>query len=574
MRLDRRLLGAARRTPALLGLSLGLRLAAGAAIVAEAAIVARLVNAAFLQGANRADLGGLFVALALAIVLRAVFSGWASERAGALAAAVKEDLRRRLTEHALALGPARMGGVGSAGLATVLAEGVEGVEPFFKGYLPALAQAAFLPLLILLVVFPLDWPSGLVLLVTAPLIPMFMILIGRWAGNLAQKQWRALHLLGAYYLDALRGLATLKLFGAEARALERIERLVRVHRDATLRVLRVAFLSALVLELMATLATAIVAVEVGMRLLAGRMEFLPAFTVLLLAPEFYQPLRNLGSQFHAAEDAAAAAEAVYGLLKTPAPDSPERSKPAPTAPVELVLEGVRFGYGERPVFDGVDLTVPAGQFLALVGPSGAGKSTLVQLLLGFLTPQAGRVRAGEAGLDEMAPEDWRRQVAWVPQRPFLQEGTVRENLLLARPDASQEELERAARDAGALDFIEALPHGWETWLGEDGGGLSGGQLQRLALARAFLKDAPFVFLDEPTAHLDGESERRIHEALARLAAGRTLIVVAHRLDAAALADRVVVLDGGRVVCDGKHDELLAGCALYRKLWCTYREAAA
>jgi len=572
VKLDRRLLGAARRTPALLGQSLGLRLAAGAAIVAEAVLVARLVNAAFLKGAGLADLGGGFAALALVILLRAVFSGWAGERAGALAAAVKEDLRQRLTDHALALGPARMGEVGPARLATVLSEGVDGLEPFFKGYLPALAQAAFLPLLILLIVFPLDWLSALVLLVTAPLIPMFMILIGRWAEGLTRKQWRALTLLGRYYLDALRGLATLKLFGAEARALLRIEKLVRVHRDATLRVLRVAFLSALVLELMATLATAIVAVEVGMRLLLGRMEFLPAFTVLLLAPEFYQPLRNLGSQFHAAEDAAAAAEAVYGLLETPAPAPPARPKPAPAAPVELALEGVRFGYGDSPVFGGLDLTVPAGQFLALVGPSGAGKSTLVQLLLGFLTPQAGRLRAGEAGLDEIAPQDWRRQVAWVPQRPFLQEGSV-QNLLLARPGASQEELERAARDAGALDFIEALPHGWETRLGEDGGGLSGGQLQRLALARAFLKDAPFVFLDEPTAHLDGESERRVHEALARLAAGRTLVVVAHRLDAAPLADRVVVLDGGRVVCDGEHEELLTGCSLYRKLWRTYREAA-
>jgi len=573
VKLDRRLLGAARRTPALLGQSLGLRLAAGAAIVAEAVLVARLVNAAFLKGAGLAGLGGVFAALALVILLRAVFSGWSSERAGALAAAVKEDLRQRLTDHALALGPARMGEVGPARLATVLSEGVDGLEPFFKGYLSALAQAAFLPLLILLIVFPLDWLSALVLLVTAPLIPMFMILIGRWAEGLTRKQWRALTLLGRYYLDALRGLATLKLFGAEARALLRIEKLVRVHRDATLRALRVAFLSALVLELMATLATAIVAVEVGMRLLLGRMEFLPAFTVLLLAPEFYQPLRNLGSQFHAAEDAAAAAEAVYGLLETPAPAHPAQPKPAPAAPVELALEGVRFGYGDSPVFDGLDLTVPAGQFLALVGPSGAGKSTLVQLLLGFLTPQAGRLRAGEARLDEIAPQDWRRQVAWVPQRPFLQEGSVRENLLLARPGASQEELERAARDAGALDFIEALPHGWEARLGEDGGGLSGGQLQRLALARAFLKDAPFVFLDEPTAHLDGESERRVHQALARLAAGRTLVVVAHRLDAAPLADRVVVLGGGRVVCDGEHEELLAGCGLYRELWLTYREAA-
>jgi len=572
--LDRRLLQTAGREPALLFASLGLRLAAGAATVAEAVLVAHLVNGAFLEGAGRERLGGLFAALALAVALRALSSGAASERAGALAAAVKEGLRRRLLAHALALGPVRMGGVGSARLATVLSEGVEGLEPFFKGYLPALVQAAFLPLLILLLVLPLDWPSGLLLLLTAPLIPMFMILIGRWAGRLARRQWRALHLLGAYYLDALRGLATLKLFGAEARALERIERLVRVHRDATLRVLRVAFLSALVLELMATLATAIVAVEVGMRLLAGRMDFLPAFTVLLLAPEFYQPLRHLGAQFHAAEDAAAAAEEVYGLLERPAPAPVENPRPAPQGPAELVLEGVRFGYGDRPVFDGFDLTVPAGQFLALVGPSGAGKSTLVQILLGFLTPQAGRVRVGGVDLGAVDPGAWRRRVAWVPQRPFLQAGSVRENLLLARPDAGQEELERAARAAGALSFIETLPEGWDTRLGEDGAGLSGGQLQRLALARAFLKDAPFVFLDEPTAHLDPESERQVHEALVRLARGRTLVVVAHRLDAAALAERVVVLDAGRTVCDGAHDELLARCALYRKLWRTFQEAAA
>jgi ATP-binding cassette subfamily C protein CydD len=241
--------------------------------------------------------------------------------------------------------------------------------------------------------------------------------------------------------------------------------------------------------------------------------------------------------------------------------------------VELALARVGFAYGHPAVFSGLELRLPAGQFVGLVGPSGAGKSTLVQLLLGFLTPQSGRVSVGGTDLAQIARDDWLRRVAWVPQRPFLQEGTIRENLLLARPQASQAELERAADDAGALEFIEALPDGWETRIGEDGAGLSGGQLQRLALARAFLKDAPFVFLDEPTAHLDAESERRVHEALERLARGRTLIVVAHRLDAAPLAGRVVVLDGGRVVCDGEHGRLLEDCELYRRLWRTYRGAA-
>lgn len=574
MKPDRRLLRAAGSEPALLGVSLGLRFLAGAAAVLEAAVVARLVDAAFLRETEVASLADLFAGLAAVVLLRAVLSGLASERAGVLASAVKEGLRKRLLDHALVLGPARMGGVGAARLATVLSEGTDGLEPFFKGYLPALTQATLLPLLILGVVFPLDWPSALLLLITAPLIPMFMILIGYWAGGLARRQWRALHLLGAYYLDALRGLTTLKLFGAEARALERIERLVRVHRDATLRVLRVAFLSALVLELMATLATAIVAVEVGMRLLAGRMTFLPAFTVLLLTPEFYQSLRQLGAQFHAAEDAAAAAEEVYGLLEQATPTPYQPAHPAPERPADLVLEEVRFGYHERPVFDGLNLTIPAGRFLALVGPSGAGKSTLLQLLLGFLAPDGGRVRLGEVDLGAIDPADWRKQVAWVPQRPFLQEGSVRENLILARPDADQEALERAAREAGALGFIERLPEGWDTQLGEDGGGLSGGQLQRLALARAFLKDAPFVFLDEPSAHLDPESERHVHEALVRLAHGRTLVVVAHRLDIAERADRVVVLDAGQVRCDGTHEELLTRCASYRELWRTYREAAA
>lgn len=573
MKLDRRLLGAARRTPALLSQSLGLRLAAGVAVVVEAVLVARLVNAAFLRGAGLGALAGLFGWLALAVVARALLSGWASERAGALAAEVKHDLRRRLLDHALALGPVRMGPVGAAQLATVLSEGVDGLEAFFKGYLPALAQAAFLPTLILVMVFPLDWPSAVVLFVTAPLIPMFMILIGRWAEGLTRRQWRALSLLGAYYLDALRGLATLRLFGAEARALLRIEKLVRVHRDATLRVLRVAFLSALVLELMATLATAIVAVEVGMRLLAGRMEFLPAFTVLLLAPEFYQPLRNLGSQFHAAEDAAAAAEAVYGLLERPLPPRPARPLPAPAAPAELELRRVGFGYDSEPVLQGLDLRIPAGQFVALVGPSGAGKSTLVRLLLGFLTPGAGRVLVGGTDLAAIDPAAWRERVAWVPQRPFVQQGTVRENLLLARPTAGEADLARAAADAGALEFIERLPQGWDTPLGEDGAGLSGGQLQRLALARAFLKDAPFVFLDEPTAHLDPVSERRVHEALDRLRRGRTVLVVAHRLDAAPLAERVLVMDEGRLVCDGSHAELIEGCELYQRLWRTFRGAA-
>ena len=566
MKPQRRLLGAARVAPALLALSLGLRLAAGVTVVVEALLVARIVDAAFLKGAALPELRASFWALAAAILARALLSGAAAAAAAALSAEVKDALRRRLLTHVLRLGPARLGGQGAARLAMALSEGVEGLEAFFKGYLPALAQAGFLPLLVLFVVFPIDWLSGLALLLTAPLIPMFMVLIGRWAEGLTRRQWRALSILGEYYLDALRGLATLKLFGAEARALLRIERLSEVHREATLKVLRVAFLSALVLELMATLATAIVAVEVGMRLLHGGMAFLPAFTVLLLAPEFYQPLRNLGAQFHAAEDAATAAETVFTILDEPLTAVPDAPLQLPAGALSLSFRGVSFGYPQRQVFENLDLEVAAGEFVALVGPSGAGKSTLVQLFMGFLQPQRGQVLAGGVPLTGVPPERWRRRLAWVSQDPFIETGSVRQNLLLARPQASDEELRAAAREAGALEFIERLPRGWDTLLGEDGVGLSGGQLQRLAVARAFLKDADVVFLDEPTAHLDPESEKLLHQALLRLRRGRTLLVVAHRLDAAPLADRVIYLQRGRVVCDAPHPRMIKNCQPYQRLW--------
>ena len=525
-------------------LTIGLGLAGGILTVLQAHYLSQAVAEVFLSGASLPALRPGLIALLIIAIFRAA-AVWGGESAAArVAAGVKTHLRVRLFAHLQALGPAYTHSAASAEgersgeLTNTAIEGIEALDGYFSQYLPQLALAALAPLTILVFVFPLDAISGLVLLLTAPLIPVFMALIGTLADGLTRRQWTTLSRLSAHFLDVLQGLTTLKLFGRSREQVAVIAEMSERFREATMDVLRVSFLSALVLEMVATLSTAVVAVEIGLRLLNGRLSFAQAFFVLILAPEFYLPLRLLGLRFHAATAGVTAARRIFAILDTAPGARAERratgergsegaaSPPAGVfsgTPPDIHFENVSYTYPGRsqPALSGIGFEVASGQKVALVGPSGAGKSSIARLLLRFVEPSAGRITAGGLPLDSWSPAGWRAAVAWVPQNPYLFYGTVAENILLGRPDAGPEQVEAAARQAHVHEFVQGLPDGYATLIGERGARLSGGEAQRIALARAFLKDAPLVILDEATANLDPGHEALIQDSIWRLLAGRS-----------------------------------------------------
>ncbi|RRR74106.1 MAG: thiol reductant ABC exporter subunit CydD [Candidatus Viridilinea halotolerans] len=538
---------------------LGVTVAAGvlAAVlgVGQAFWLAQALGAVFLGGATLAEVTPALLGV-VALALGRAGLVWSAEVSGQrLANRVKLALRDRLVAHVLTLGPAYTAGERSGELATTIVEGVEALDEYLSQYLPQVALAALVPLVILVWVLPLDPLSGLVLLCTAPLIPFFMGLIGSHAREQTAQRWRDLGWMSAHLLDMLQGLPTLKLFGRSRAQVADVAAMSSRFGNLTMEVLRVAFLSALALELLASLSIAVLAVEIGLRLLTGHLAFVPALTILILAPEFYLPLRMLGQRHHAAMAGREALGRIKAILEEEAPPLAERAPLAAHVaakdPPSLKLSGITYAYGSgagrRVALCGVDLTLAAGQTVAMVGPNGAGKSTLVSLLLGFMRPDAGRIELDGVDLAGCDPVRWRGQVAWVGQHPTLFLGSVAANLRLAQPTASDAELEAAARAAGAHAFIMALPQGYATPIGANGARLSGGQRQRLALARALLKAAPLVILDEPTAHLDAASEAAVRSGLCQLLQGRTALIISHRPALLDLATRVVTLRAGRIV---------------------------
>lgn len=536
----------------------------------QAGLISRVIGRVFLGGQTLPQTAGLLQALLLVIFLRAALV-WVGElSAHDIARRVKSSLRAQLYQRLLEVGPAYTSRESSGELTSVLLEGVEALDAYYSQYLPQLALAALVPLTFLCIVFPIDWVSGLVLLITAPLIPFFMILIGNLAEGLTRRQWQTLSRMNAYFLDVLQGLTTLKTFGRSRVQSDVIGQVSELYRQTTMNVLRVTFLSALVLEMLATLSTAVVAVEVGLRLLYGRLAFEQAFFVLLLAPEFYLPLRLLGTRFHAGMAGVAAGKRIFEVLGEWDPTRPVNNKPSSTfaiqPPPNIRFEQVAFAYeSERDAIKEVSFEIKAGQRVALVGPSGAGKSTLASLLLRFIEPAQGRILIDGEPLEDMAVQEWRQYVAWAPQKPHLFHATVAENIRLGKQHATQDEVIQAARLAQAHEFILELPQGYNTLISERGASLSAGQAQRIALARAFLKDAPVLILDEPTANLDLETQEAVQQALSRLMVGRTCLVIAHRLSTITTADQIIVLDQGQVVESGGHAKLQAVEGLYKRM---------
>jgi ATP-binding cassette subfamily C protein CydD len=565
---NRELLRQVRSARASLSLTVAFGFLVAVATIAQMVFLSKVVDRVFRKGADLEEVGVLLLLLLGASVLRSGLL-WAREVAAQRGAVrIKSELRERLFGHVVRLGPAYAKGERTGELTTTATEGIERLDAYFGRYLPQTVLSVLVPVLIAGYVFPRDPSSAILLLVTAPVIPILMVLVGSYAEEHARRQWRALSRMGASFLDALQGLTTLKIFGRSAEEGERVAAASEKFRTRTMKVLRYAFISGFVLEFMTAAAIALVAVTLGVRVVSGNMPFEEAFVVLLLAPEFYRPLRELGAHRHAGMEGSAAADRIFEILKTPAP---VRGGPVVLHPFsgELSVEfsGVGYAYpgSDRAALSDLNLTLPAGTRTALVGRSGSGKSTLANLLMRFVDPKEGSIRASGVEITDLPVEVWRESLALVPQRPHLFYGSVLENIRLARPGASCEEVERAAELAGAAEFIRRLPEGYGTRIGERGSRLSGGEAQRIAIARAFLKDAPVIVMDEPTSSLDPESERLIRTSLERLARGRTVLVVAHRLNTVYGADRIAVLDGGRLVETGTHRELLSRGGPYARL---------
>ena len=522
--------------------------------VVAAFITARIIDTAVFHGADLAAVLPWLVQL-LALALFKAMIGYAGAQVGFEAAArARQGLFARLLDQVATLGPVRLSGTATGDLATTLTDAVAGIEPYWRQWLPATATVAVLPIAILLAVLPVDWRSAIVFAVTLPLLPMFMVLAGRSAERANQRQWVSMARLGGHLLDAVAGLADLVLLGAAKREVALVARTADDYRRETMKVLRLAFLSALVLEFFATVSIAVTAVLVGFRLLWGEIAFVDGLTVLLLAPLFYAPLRTLGTERHARMEAIAAAERLADFLARPASRRVGGESFVAGAAVSIRFDNVSAGYGDgRLALDGVSFEVRAGEQVAIVGESGAGKSTILSLIAGFLEPLAGTVLIDGQPLASLDLDDIRRHIAFLPQRAFLFDATIAENVAMGRPG----DVAAALRAARADDFVARLPNGAESHLGEGGAGLSGGEAQRLMLARALLVPAPLVLMDEPTAHLDTVTETAVGEGIATLSAGRTRLTIAHRLRTVEAADRVLVLAGGRLVEEGAPAELKA-----------------
>jgi thiol reductant ABC exporter CydD subunit len=526
-------------------------------LLAQMTLLARVIADAA-QGRLRQVPAALVMTLAAVIAARAALAYVVELSGRRTATKVMSALRAELVERRLSRGPDDLPHADSAELATGAVQGVDGLETYFARYLPQVVLAVTVPVAVLLWSAVVDLESALIMVVTLPVIPVFMSLIGRSASARSRANWQALVGLSSYFLDVVRGLPTLRAFNRGSAQSSHIREVTDRYRRTTMATLRLAFLSAVVLDLATTLSTALVAVTLGVRLVAGTLELRPALTVLLLVPELYAPVRMVGTLFHASADGLAATERILDTLDRDR-DRPSTVDPAARAevvgnhrgalPAPISIRSVTVRYPGRAgcALDGVDLDLQPGELVAVVGASGAGKTTLGRVLLGFTRPDEGVVLAGGRPLADIDLDQWRGNLAWAPQHPTLIPGTVAENIALGRPDAGAAAVADAARRAAADRFVDHLPEGFDTQVGAGGHGLSAGQRQRLGLARALLRDAWLLVLDEPTVHLDKAAAGHVAASIEELRGSKTVLLITHDRDLAARADRQVWLDCGRSV---------------------------
>jgi ATP-binding cassette subfamily C protein CydD len=529
--LDPRLLRYARSARGYVFLTSGLGVVTAALVVCQALLLAHALGGAVHDGATLATLGPTIGWLALVVVARTLVTTGQERFAHRAATATIAELREQVVEHAVALGPRWLATGEGPAVVTLATRGLDNLQPYFVRYLPQLLLAATVTPGVLLVVLGLDWVSAAIMVSVLPLVPIFMILVGRLTQGRSERGLQTMQRLGAQVLDLLAGLPTLRAHGRERGQGARVRALGDAHREATMGTLRIAFLSGMVLELLTTLSVALVAVAIGLRLVNGELALTTGIAVLVLAPEVFLPLRQVGAQFHAAADGVAAAAQAFAVLETPvAPAGGDRAPDLRTAVLTLTGVSVRTAGGRTPA--SLDLELLPGTVVALTGPSGVGKTTAVEVLLGLVRPDEGSVTVGSLDLADVDLGSLWSQVSWLPQRPVLEPGTIA-TVVGGQDDA-------AAALTGLDTVLKALPDGWRTELGRGGQGLSLGQRQRVALTRALVSDAPLVILDEPTAHLDAAGETVVLDTVRALRqAGRTVLLVAHRPSLVACADTVI-----------------------------------
>ncbi|MGA8725101.1 MAG: thiol reductant ABC exporter subunit CydD [Acidimicrobiales bacterium] len=540
---DPRLLEYTTSTRRFLVAAVALGVVTAGLVALQAWMLATVVSGAFVRHQSLGELAPALVLLLVAVGGRALVV-WSTELASNRASTTaKSELRRALTHHVAKVTEASRTEVDGSRITVLAVTGVDALDAYFSRYLPQLLLAVIVPVAVLAIVCWNDWISAAIIAVTLPLVPVFMALVGATTRDQTRERHLELTRLGGHFLDIVSGLPTLKVFGRAKAQAAAIADATQRYRRASMATLRLSFLSSLILELVATISVALVAVAVGLRLLGGHLDFRTALFVLVLAPEAYLPLRQLGTHFHASADGMRAAEAIFEVLDVqPAPRGSLLAVPdLRTSTISIASLGVVYP-GRPPALRDFNLRIDPGTVVALVGPSGCGKSTLLEVLCGLVLPTSGSVEVGDTDLAELEPGAWRSKLAWVPQHPHLFATSIAENLRLGRPDATDGQLAAAVRDAHLEDMLARLPEGIETRLGERGAGLSRGERQRVALARAFVRDAPLLLLDEPTAGLDGRTEEAVVDAVRSLVTGRTVVVATHRPALLSLADRVVGME--------------------------------
>ncbi len=541
----------------------------GVLVIWQAWLLSRIINDVFINKQGLDDLNSALINL-LAVILIRFAAMWAGEYFGAITSIkIKNKLRDNLFSNIIKQGAFSDPKQQSGKLSALMVEGIEKLDGYFRKYIPQIAFSAVIPIAILMIVFPIDLLSGIIFLLTAPLIPFFMILIGKQADKMTHQQWGLLSKLSSHFLDIIQGLKTIKVFNKTKNAETKLKDSSLRYAQVTLNVLKVAFLSALVLELTASLSTAVVAVEVGVRLLYSKMAFREALFILILAPEFYLPMRKLGLHFHSGIEGIAAAVSIFSVLNKPT------KKDAPGQAIifskEIKFNNVLFQFPDRDSasVDSLSFKIKKGEMTAIVGESGSGKTTLANLLMGLLTPQNGEIKIDEKNINGINFDSWADQITWVSQNPILKSGTIADNLKLAKHDASEPELIKALKKGMIFDEISNLPDGIETKIGEKGFRLSAGQKQRIALARAFLRDTQIMIFDEPAASLDVKTEKALQKTFRELKGNKTLIVISHRLNTIKQADAILLMENGKILEAGSHEKLLEQGGKYSELVSSY-----
>ncbi len=523
-------------------------LCAGCAVIFQARFLSLGCHQLVIDHAPLAQVLPLAGAVAALALLRAALQLGAEWQSAAAGATLKQHLRDLLTRSLHQASSSRLRTAGTGPLVEAATAGIDDLEPYVTRFLPQLAVTALVPALVLAVVIPAEWRTSLVLVFSAPFIPLLMLLIGRGAENRNRRQWRHLTRMAGHFLDLVRGLPDLRICGAAKREAAVVARVAEEYRHSTMAIMRLAFLSALVLEFFSTVGTAVAAVIIGFQLLHGSLDLADGLFILLLAPEFYLPFRTLGLSYHARMKGIAAAERIAPLLETaiepfPALQAAPGRATAPTIRFQQV--SCRREEGRGRLLD-ITLDLPAGSFTVLTGESGSGKTTLARLLAGLLQPDGGSITIDGTAIGDIPLQSWHAGMAWVSQQPFFFTGTVRENLLLGAVTGDERSLYSALDATGARPFLDRLPDGLDTPMADRGSGFSGGELRRLALARALLRNASLLVLDEPTAGLDRGSEGLILRTIRNCTPQSTVLAISHREAVIAAADRVALLDCGRL----------------------------